>query len=193
MLNNLLIYRMLIVNACVGAFLVWAGIQGYVGEIVWGDTSRITLAIIGLFAIGMWSLGVRTFKVSKMLNRLKEGKNVDISSVKFAAKGEHIDDISGWLVTLGLIGTVIGFIMALSSMDQSAMATAQGVQGAIGTLVEGMQVAIYTTLAGAFFGLWLDINRRILKTATALMLEDAKESMFLGYFPAEALDPEAVQ
>lgn len=177
MLNNLLIYRMLVVNTCVAALFIWATMQGYVQTIIEGDSSRITLGIIGLFAIGIWSLGVRTFKVSTVLNRLKRGEAVSVDAAKFIAKGEHIDDISGWLVTLGLIGTVVGFIMALSSMDQGAMATAQGVQAAIGKLVEGMQVAIYTTLAGAFFGLWIDINRRILKTATILMIEDSNSSV----------------
>lgn len=173
MLSNLLIYRLLILNISAVAVMVWAGLQGYVREVIVGDTSRITVAIIVLFLIGMWSIGVRTWKVSTSLNRLKAGKTVDADGIKFLAKGEHIDDISSWLVTLGLLGTVVGFIMALASMDQSAMSTAQGVQQSIGQLVGGMKVAIYTTLAGGVFGLWLDINRRILKTATVLMIQDA--------------------
>lgn len=174
MLRNLLIYRIFIFNACATALFAWSFVKGYVQEIVVGDTSRITVAIAVLFAIGMWSIGVRTLKVSKALNDLKSGKPVNPDGVKFIAKGEHIDDISNWLVTLGLLGTVVGFIMALASMDQNAMSTAQGVQQSIGQLVGGMKVAIYTTLVGGVFGLWLDVNRRILKTATLCMLADSE-------------------
>jgi hypothetical protein len=171
--KNHLAYRLVIFNACAAAVLGWAAIQGYVQEIVAGDTSGITYAIIALFLIGMWSIGARTLRVTRHMNGIKRGEAVDVSAAKFLAKGEHIDDISGWLVTLGLLGTVVGFIMALTSMDQSALTTAGGVQQSIGQLVGGMKVAIFTTLSGGICGLWLDINRRILRTATVCMLEDA--------------------
>jgi hypothetical protein len=174
MLKNLLVYRLVIFNACCIALVVWGAMRGYVQEVVLGDTSRITYVIIALFLAGMWSVGARTLRVSRLLNDIKAKKKVDPDGIKFVAKGEHIDDISGWLVTLGLLGTVIGFIMALTSMDQSALSTASGVQQSIGQLVGGMRVAIFTTLSGGVFGLWLDINRRILKTATVCMLADAK-------------------
>lgn len=176
MLNNLLIYRLLVVNFCGACLVAWATVQGYTMEIIREDTSYISLVIIGLFLAGLYTVSTRAYKVSKNLNALKAGQSIDVNSVKFLAKGEHVNDISNWLVTLGLLGTVIGFIMALASMDQGQMATAAGVQASIGQLVGGMKVAIYTTLVGAFFGLWLDVNRRILATATVLMLEDAKRS-----------------
>lgn len=175
MLNNLLLYRLVVVNGSAAALLVWAWMQGYVETVVYGDTSRITYAIIALFAIGMWSIALRSWKVSKAFNAIKRGDVADLSPVKFIAKGDHIDDISMWLVTLGLIGTVVGFIMAIGALDTGALATAQGVQQSISQMMGGMKVAIYTTLVGSVLGLWLDVNRRILKTATICMIEDNEE------------------
>lgn len=176
MLNNLLLYRILIVNVCGAAILVWAGLQGYIREIYTEDSSHISMVIVVLFLVGLWSVHTRAGKVSKSLNELKAGRKVDVDAVKFLAKGEHINDIANWLVTLGLIGTVVGIIMALSSIDPNTMASATGVQTAIGHLIGGMKVAVYTTLVGAYFGLWLEINRRVLTTATILMIEDARKA-----------------
>lgn len=176
MLSNLLVYRMIIVNCSAVALLAWATVQGYVETVVFGDTSRITYAIIALFLIGMWSIVIRSWKVSKAFNAVKRGEYNNISPVKFIAKGDHIDDISMWLVTLGLIGTVVGFIMAIGALDTGALSTAQGVQQSISQMMGGMKVAIYTTLVGSVLGLWLDVNRRILKTATICMIDDNEEA-----------------
>lgn len=176
MLNNLLVYRLIVVNAAASALLIWAWMQGYVTTVVVGDDSKITYAIIALFLVGMWSITARSYRVSKALNALKRGELNSLSPVKFIAKGDHIDDISMWLVTLGLIGTVVGFIMAIGALDTGALATAQGVQESISKMMGGMKVAIYTTLVGSVLGLWLDVNRRILKTATICMIEDNEDA-----------------
>ncbi len=53
------------------------------------------------------------------------------------------------MLTLGLIGTVVGLIMAFSGLDPSTSASVTGAKAMVETLVAGMGVALYTTLVGA--------------------------------------------
>ena len=73
--------------------------------------------------------------------------------------------IANALIFLGLIGTVIGFIIALSAVDPNA-ASDENVAGVIATLIDGMSVALNTTLVGATLYLWLTVNYRILTSGT---------------------------
>ena len=53
------------------------------------------------------------------------------------------------LVFLGLVGTVIGFIVALSGVDPGTISIAKAVGPLVANLIQGMSIALYTTLAGA--------------------------------------------
>ena len=167
--SNHLVYKLVILNACGAAGVVWGYSQGYVQTLFEGDTTGIGLGIVALFAVGLCAVAERSYKVSKALNRLKAGKVVDGS--KFAAKSAYIGDIAVWLVTLGLIGNIVGFAMAITNLDLSGGADAA--LQAIGQMVVGMKVAFYVTLIGTALGLWIDVNFRILTTATDLFAKDA--------------------
>jgi biopolymer transport protein ExbB/TolQ len=65
----------------------------------------------------------------------------------------HRGHTSGWffsdiLMRLGLIGTVIGFVLMLSTVYQLKDNDIQALQQLLGTMGRGMQVALYTTLSG---------------------------------------------
>ncbi len=53
------------------------------------------------------------------------------------------------VLTIGLIGTVVGLIMAFSGLDPSTSASVTGAKAMVEQLVAGMGVALYTTLVGA--------------------------------------------
>ena len=72
--------------------------------------------------------------------------------------------IANALVFLALIGTVIGFIMALSGVDPESASNAENVAEMVATLIGGMSVALYTTLIGAVLYIWLTVVYRILVT-----------------------------
>ena len=88
------------------------------------------------------------------MNQLKVG-NAPLGKpwTKRLIKIKHIHDGAQWLAYLGLLGTVIGFIISLSGIDVGTLALVQGVQAMIPSLMAGMKVALYTTLAGGFFTL----------------------------------------
>ncbi len=68
------------------------------------------------------------------------------------------------LVFLGLVGTVIGFIVALSAVDPQNSVSVENVAPMVATLIKGMSIALYTTLLGAVLHLWLMVNYRMLAT-----------------------------
>lgn len=169
MLRNLLVYRLILLNAAGGAFVTWAYLQGYIATLFAGETTGIGYGIVALFVVGLVALAQRAYKVSMALNSLKGGVVVDGS--KFTAKNAYIGDIAVWLVTMGLLGNIVGFAVAIEGLDLTG-GTDAALQ-AIGQMLSGMKVAFYTTLIGTALGLWTDINFRILTTATDLFAKDA--------------------
>ncbi len=77
-----------------------------------------------------------------------------------------IRDIANALTFLGLVGTVIGFIVALSGVDPAKAGEVENVSGMVATLISGMSIALHTTLVGAVLYVWLTLNYRILVSGT---------------------------
>ena len=134
MTNNPTTYRLIIFNACAFAGVAWAAKLGYVAQVYNGDISGISYGITALFAVGLIATAFG--------RRLPE---------KF----------SEWLVTMGLIGNVIGFVLALRGMEPSALA--RGSADVAANLLGGMGVAFYSTLVGAVCALWADVNKAIVE------------------------------
>lgn len=122
-----------------------AGAAGWL-ELIWqADSSRLCLVIAALFLAGLGFCAAFALPRTPARELLK--------TVPFVADS---------LVLLGLIGTVIGFIMALSGVDPAVAADPKAVQPMIVQLIGGMGVALYTTLVGGVLYLWLSINHRLL-------------------------------
>ena len=167
-MRNLLLYRFILANtlfAALAAALAWSGQLLLVFET---DLSRITLAIAALFLVGWgWTLK-QVIAVSGSLNRAKQLGYRPASPAegdKAMLKVAWLDELSEWLVALGLLGTVIGFAMALAGVDQTSVTQASGAQDAVAALMAGMRVALNTTLVGAALAIWHQVNLRMLKTA----------------------------
>jgi hypothetical protein len=124
--------RLAILNFAGLCFLAWAWFLGYVGFVFTHDVSHISYLISAVFVAAM--AGV------------------------FLGKTEHLERVEVWLVTLGLIGNVVGFILALQNIDTGSLGTAEGVQKVAASLLAGMGVAFCSTLVGAVAALWISIN-----------------------------------
>lgn len=172
MLKNLLMYRFGVFNALMTGLTAMLASKGWVTTILAADFSMISLAIAVLFVL-LWGSTVRHIvKTSRTLNALKLKRPVPPQGRKRLVKIAHIHDGAGWLAYLGLIGTVVGFTIALGGVDVGSLATAAGVQDMIPELMGGMKVALYTTLVGAYLGLWTEVNYRMLHTATECVVAD---------------------
>jgi hypothetical protein len=69
--------------------------------------------------------------------------------------------IAKHVVRFGLLGTVVGLIMAFSHA-RSVGADADAIQGMVGQVVDGMYVALYATFMGVGVNLWLKLNMKLL-------------------------------
>lgn len=121
--------RLIVLNVCWAALVVWAAIQGYVGFVFTHDVSNISYIIAGLLAAALIAV--------------------------FSGRTTHLHRTEVWLVTLGLIGNVVGFIIALQDIDTGSLATPEGVQRVAASLLAGMGVAFCSTLVGAIGALWV--------------------------------------
>jgi hypothetical protein len=174
MLTNLLIYRFVLVNALFFALTASVWWNGYLAPVFQTDLSHVTFAIAALFAIGWLGTAREIVIASRQLNFAKSGPQPagEPERDKDLAKVEWLTSVSEWLVGLGLIGTVIGFIIALSSVDQSALLQSSGAQSAVTTLMAGMRTALNTTVLGASLAIWHEVNQRMLRTALTVYWAD---------------------
>ena len=190
----LLILRYSLINLVGLTFLFVLITQGYLSKAIKADITNMVIVIIGVFFVGFVLATYRAFWISKELNYAMKKKlpalslaseyvlntkKLDASSrnnlaislrLKLATKINLIKFISNTLVILGLIGTVVGFIIALSGVDGSVSSNPEEVSKMVSTLIQGMSVALYTTLVGSICSVWLNICFQILSTGSNKLL-----------------------
>ena len=188
----LLLLRFGVANLIGIALLGAAYLQGWVGLVFAADQTRLTSIIFAVFVMGLGLCAWRIVQTSRDLNAAKEfepfapkpsralaytatmkGRSPESRSIsatslrsKLMNRTMVIRNISNSLVFLGLIGTVIGFIIALSGVKPELAADAGAIGPMVSTLIEGMSIALYTTLVGAVLNVWLMVNFRLLVTGT---------------------------
>ena len=190
----LLILRYSLINLVGLIFLFVLITQGYVTKAIKADITNMVIVILTLFAVGFILAAYRTFWLSRELNYsflkilpnhslakefLQNSKKLDASSrnnlaaslrIKLSSKINYIKFMANTLVILGLIGTVIGFIIALSGVDGSVSSNPEEVSKMVSTLIQGMSVALYTTLVGSICSVWLNICYQIMSTGANNLL-----------------------
>lgn len=190
----LLFLRFLLVNLVALALLAAAGLQGWLDGIFVPVTMELSLGIFAVFLFGLVTCGHRIWRTSVELNDIRTGAPHEGSrAAKYLATvygggpeskslgaaalrlklGNNVSvvrQLANGLVFLGLIGTVIGFIIALSGVDPQAATEIDSVANMVATLINGMSVALYTTLVGAVLYVWLTINHRILTSGSISLI-----------------------
>lgn len=190
----LLLLRFTIVNMAALALLSVAYLHGYVAMILAADQTRLTLVIFVTFLAGLALSVWKAIQTSRELNQIKDfhpllpsraatylaqirGRSGDSRAMsaaslrmKLSIRIAAIRHFANSLVFLGLIGTVIGFIIALSGIDPSGASDIDAISPMVATLIDGMSVALYTTLVGAVLNLWLMVNYYILASGTVNLI-----------------------
>lgn len=158
-----------------GGFLLWR--YGLFSQLIEQDITYLSSIILILFLAITLYLGIASWRLSKQI-RLTHSFNENEKSGSWAAdhirllkwqreqsnneadsllarlvEKIHRGHSTGWffsdmLMRLGLIGTVIGFVLMLSSVYQLKDDDVQALKQLLGTMGSGMQVALYTTLSG---------------------------------------------
>lgn len=192
----LLVLRFALINIVAFALLGAAWLQGWLEGLLEPTTAILSGIIFAAFLYGLALCGIKVWQTSLALNDMKAGgkaasaqaarhmadarsKNAESRAIqinmlrlKLSHRIQIVRLIANLLVFLGLIGTVIGFIIALSGVEPEAVSQADSVATMVSTLIQGMSIALYTTLLGAVLNVWLNINHRILSTGTVNLISD---------------------
>ena len=148
--------------------IVFAGFllneQGLIGLLLAGDRSGISYLIAGIWLV----LTLRWLWLLRWVQR-----QYDLPTDFDAQHREAI--LARWLnhgwfaadavLKLGLLGTIIGFILMLAPISKLSGYDAASLQAALGEMSAGMAVALYTTLTGLVANLLLRLQFQILSDA----------------------------
>ncbi len=192
--RQLLMLRVVLVNLVGAALLLAVWHQGWIARIVTADESRIVLVIGALFLASLvWSLRRAAeiafeldqarcrrpapgSRAARFLRLVREAPSTARGSIETALRLElaasiaPVRHLGGILVLLGLIGTVLGFIIALSGIDPDASTDVSAIGPMVSSLITGLGVALYTTLVGAVLNLWVMTNYRLLESGATRLL-----------------------
>ncbi len=187
--------RFCLVNIVAAALTAAAYFQGWLDGVLDAHLVELSAVIVMVFLYGLVLCGLRIWRHGVELNGVESGTpdagtrvgrylshagGADASSrsiqagalrLKLTDRIVGVRHVANSLVFLGLIGTVIGFIIALSGVDPAAASEVENVQAMVATLISGMSVAMYTTLVGAVLYVWLIVNHRILVTGTVDLID----------------------
>ena len=190
----LLALRFGTINLIAFALLGAAWVQGWLTSLVVTDTTHLIAAITGVFIVGLVMCARIALQLSDELNQIRarhprpasrvaaylgsiagrDGQSRAILAstlkLKLASRIGPVRHLANSLVILGLIGTVLGFIIALSGVDPETAADVSSIGPMVSTLIDGMSVALYTTLVGSVLNVWLMLNYRLVESGTVRLL-----------------------
>ena len=119
--------------------------DGWLTIVLEKDATKLSFLLMFIFTIMSAWCGYKTWKLSKFLDNGQTGTYL-------VEKIEHLMEV-GWFtsdlcLSVGMMGTVIGFIMMLSGFTNINTQDISTVQNLIKSLGVGMSTALYTTLIG---------------------------------------------
>lgn len=188
--DYLLLLRFTAINLAGFALLAAAYVEGWVTAVLAADMTNLCLAIFAVFIGGLVICARKVNQTSREINQVKairrpkdsrvaqylaetDGRSASARSIaasvlrlKLFSRIAVVRNTANSLVFLGLIGTVVGFIIALSGVNPSTASDPSAIGPMVATLIEGMSVALYTTLVGAVLNIWLMVNYHVLATGT---------------------------
>lgn len=174
-----------LLGLALAAEAVWLG---WVERLFAGDGTGTSHVILATFAAGLLFATREAVRLSGALDALASGTPTSAfdplreadpvrrgaleSALKLelAARIGHVRTLAGTLVLLGLIGTVLGFMLALAEVDPSTAGDVERIGPMVSGLVQGMGVALHTTLLGSILNVWLMADYRILEAGAVRLL-----------------------
>ena len=192
--HYLMLLRFALVNLIASALLAAAYLHGLVDRVLIADQTNLSVAIFLVFLGGLVICTWKILQASRELNQVKSLDPLTPSAVtrylarlrgrsgnsraifattlrlRLTQRIAVVRHIAGSLVLLGLIGTVLGFIIALSGVDPQRASDVKAIAPMISTLIAGMSTALYTTLVGAVLNVWLMVDYRLLASGTVKLI-----------------------
>ncbi len=154
------------------AFAIWLSWRtDYLNELNRADPTGITQVMVVLWLVGLAWCGLRAWRMDQEITRTLGARHVgwshlyaeartrvandtdraaliDVLSERAQGKHETAWWLNGLLLKLGLLGTVVGFIIMTLNVSASTSFDASQAQVILKAMTRGMGVALYTTLIG---------------------------------------------
>ncbi len=132
------------------AMIIIAGLASAFGQrlfhTLWaGDFTKLSFFIIALFAFMSSWCGVITWKLSAYVDHKRYDPHIVDEAEHNIETGFFVSDL---FFTIGMVGTVIGFIAMLSGFHEIDLNNTDTAKELMKTLGYGMSTALYTTLTG---------------------------------------------
>lgn len=199
----LILMHWLLIASLIGFGLIVAWDLAFLPDILERDNTRISLIILIVFMLGSMHCAERSFYLSRQTEVLHHSQQDPASPIQqyWQSVTDHPIDANnktlqaellaekirgqhqiGWfmagaLIKLGLLGTVIGFIIMLSSLDSIKAMDIDQVQSLMQQMTHGMGIALNTTLLGLIGSLLLGIQYLYLdRHADQLITQTLQES-----------------
>jgi hypothetical protein len=128
--------RCIVLQAIGASFIAALWLAGLAGKPFEGETGTLCWIILGIGAAGV--------------------------ACVFLQRWNDVQWIATHVVRIGLLGTVVGLIIAFSAAASGGVGGLADVKPMIEAVVGGMYVSLYATLLGIAVNLWLKINLRLL-------------------------------
>ena len=190
-----LIFRALVIAGLIGFGFYLAADRGLVRIALDADRSYISAVILGVYALASvhWLVlakrlsderarfralergrGATGGLIGGFLEDLRARESVEEPTALVAAFGDGLMNrhalghfVSDALLKLGLLGTVVGFILMLLPVSEIDAFEPALMQRLLAGMSEGMAVALYTTLAGLVTSTLLKLQYHILDASAA--------------------------
>ncbi len=184
---------------------IWLYLQdvGFLYQLILSDTSGVSFLIIGFYALTSLHFIYSSLVVSRQFMEVEQRStncsNVAINKYFDDLKAQTLTNerihtllevldirirsrysfgflIADLMMKLGLLGTVIGFIIMLGSLQDLNSVDISVMQKLLADMSNGMKIALYTTLTGMLAGIFLNAKYNFLDWAADHLMNDLKES-----------------
>ncbi len=153
----------------------WLQRQGMWRALVQGDPSGISLGIVVLSVLVTAWCGHRAWHLQQQAARTSSWRRdyarerlgaPDLATQLLAERSHGPHETAWWFaattIKLGLLGTVVGFIVMATQIGRMPSFDIDQVQNLLTQMTRGMAIALYTTLVGLVANLWLGLQLLLL-------------------------------
>lgn len=164
---------------------VWLWQHGLWWELMRGDPSGISAGIVVLSVIVTLWCGLRAATLAREarpdgywrgLYRSDSSQGRDHATQLLSERAHGSHETAWWFaataIKLGLLGTVVGFIVMAATIGQMPNFELDQVQDLLKRMTQGMAIALYTTLVGLIANLWLGLQLLLLDRTADRIVAD---------------------
>ena len=139
----------------IGVGFVFLIMQGGLNTLWENDATKLSFLLLAIFIQMTAWCGYKTWCLSRFIDEVKQEDHIVEKIESLMEVGWFTSDLC---LTIGMIGTVIGFIMMLSGFAALDVSNVKTVQDLVKALGIGMSTSLYTTLTGLICSAFLKIQ-----------------------------------